>query len=172
MIRFSFCLLLLFLSLACFSQTQDTTKGSVPSISEVAIGKARVQVSYYSPAVRGRVIWGGLVPYDQVWVTGAHSATAIEFGVNVQINGQEIKAGKYALFTIPSKSEWTIIINKNYEQHLADDYSEKDDVIRLKVPVQESTHRERLRYYLLKQDESTVELSIGWEKKWKNIFSS
>jgi len=147
-----------------FSQAQDTTRGSIPSIAELAIGKARIRVSYYSPAVRGRVIWGGLVPYDQVWVTGAHSATAIEFGVPVSIGGKEIKAGKYALFTVPSKNEWTIIINKNFEQHLADDYSEKDDVVRIKAPPQESPPKERLRYYIRQVDETTMEVVIAWDK--------
>src|SRR5258708_14335346 len=151
-------------SIAGFSQTQDTTRGSIPSSAEIVIGKARIRINYYSPAVRGRIIWGGLVPYDQVWVTGAHSATAIEFSVPVSIGGKEIKAGKYAFFTIPSKEEWTIIINKNWEQHLADDYNEKDDVARLKAPVQESQQRERLKYYLVQIDESTMEVTVAWDK--------
>lgn len=157
-------LILLFFSIESFAQTQDTTRGSNPSMTEIAIGKIRIRVSYYSPAVRGRVIWGGLVPYDQVWVTGAHSATAIEFAAPVSINGREVKAGKYALFTIPSKNEWTVIINKNWEQHLADDYSTSEDVLRLNVPVQESAMRERLKYYLRQTDDSNVELTMAWER--------
>src|SRR5258708_7128816 len=151
-------------SIAGFSQTQDTTRGSIPSSAEIVIGKARIRINYYSPAVRGRIIWGGLVPYDQVWVTGAHSATSVEFGVSVEINGKEIKAGKYALFTIPSKNEWTIIINKNWEQHLADKYSEKEDLVRLKVQPQESSPRERLKYLIEQVDESNVKIKIAWEK--------
>jgi Protein of unknown function (DUF2911) len=147
-----------------FSQTADTTRGSIPSSAELQLGKAGLRINYYSPAVRGRIIWNGLVPYDQVWVTGAHSATTIEFGVPVEINGKEIKGGKYALFTIPSKDEWTIIINKNWEQHLADEYSEKDDVVRIKVPAQESPPRQRLKYSIVKVDDSNVEISISWEK--------
>ncbi|HTH56946.1 MAG TPA: DUF2911 domain-containing protein [Cyclobacteriaceae bacterium] len=158
-------ILVLFLfPIEIFSQTQDTTKGSNPSTAELAIGKIRMRVNYYAPAVRGRVIWGGLVPYDQVWVTGAHSATSVEFAAPVSINGKVIKAGKYAIFTIPSKSEWTIIINKNWEQHLADDYSANDDVVRLNVPVRESGLHERLKYYLRQIDDSNAELTIAWEK--------
>jgi len=151
-------------SIVGFSQTQDTTRGSIPSVADLAIGKVRFRIGYYSPSVRGRVIWGGLVPYDQVWVTGAHSATAIELSVPVEVNGKEIKAGKYALFTIPSKDRWTIILNKNFEQHLTDDYSEKEDVVRLTVPVTESPHHERLRYYWRQIDETNVEIIIVWEK--------
>ncbi len=159
-----FAFILIISSQISFSQTQDTTRGSIPSVVETSFGRARIRISYYSPAVRARVIWGGLVPYDQVWVTGAHSATAIEFGVNVSINGKEIKAGKYALFTIPSKNEWTIIINRNFEQHLADDYSEKEDVVRIEVPPQESPPKERLKYYILQVDETNAEVIIAWEK--------
>jgi hypothetical protein len=155
---------LLFVFTTGFSQTADTTRGSIPSSAEIEIGQAKLRISYYSPAVRGRIIWGGLVPYDQVWVTGAHSATTIEFSAPVEINGKEIKGGKYALFTIPSKNEWTIIINKNWEQHLADEYAEKDDLVRLKVPVQESPLRERLRYSVVKLDEANAEVSIAWER--------
>src|SRR5258706_1957164 len=162
--KFFLLIILSVLALVSYSQTQDTTKGSTPSVAELAIGKVRTRISYHAPAVRGRMIWGGLVPYDRVWVTGAHSATTIEFSVPVSIGGKEIKAGKYAFFTIPSKEEWTIIINKNWEQHLADDYNEKDDVARLKAPVQESQQRERLKYYLVQIDESTMEVTVAWDK--------
>jgi len=154
----------LFVLVAGHSQIVDSTRGSVPSSAEIEIGNAKLRINYYSPAVRGRIIWGGLVPYDQVWVTGAHSATTIEFGVPVEINGIQIKGGKYALFTIPTKNEWTIIINKNWEQHLADKYDTRDDVVRIKVPVQETSLRERLRYAIVKVDESNVEITIAWER--------
>src|SRR5688572_28237993 len=122
-----FCLLLL--CMEAFPQS-DSTRGSIPSTAEIAVGKNRFRINYYSPAVRGRIIWGGLVPMGQVWVTGAHSATTIEFSVPVEINGKEVKAGKYALFTIPQNGAWTVIINKNWQQHLADEYTEKEDIAR------------------------------------------
>src|SRR5882672_1702820 len=128
---------LLFAAIIGFSQTRDTTRGSIPLSAEIQMGKASIRINYYSPAVRGRIIWGGLVPLDQVWVAGAHSATSIEFAVPIEINGKQVKGGKYALFAIPSKNEWTIIINRNWEQHLSDEYSEKEDIARLKVPAQE-----------------------------------
>jgi hypothetical protein len=114
--------------------------------------------------VRGRIIWGGLVPFDQVWVTGAHSATSIEFSNKVQIGGVKLPAGKYGFFTIPSKTEWTIIINKNWRQHLTDNYDIKDDLVRIKVkPETEETHQERLRY-AIEEGSNKGEIVVYWEK--------
>lgn len=143
----------------------DSLKGSLKAIATGTIGATNVIVNYYSPAVRGRVIWGGLVPFDNVWVTGAHKATNIEFDSKVKIGSTEVAPGKYALFTIPGKDEWTIIINKNWEQHLADDYSDKEDVIRIKVkPEVEDVNQERLRYLIEAGSAKTGELVFYWEK--------
>lgn len=153
-------------SIVIQSQTErDTLKGSLNALATGKIGNTLVTINYYSPAVRGRVIWGGLVPFDQVWVTGAHRATSIEFDSAVEIAGKEIPAGKYALFTIPSKGDWTIIINKNWNQHLADNYNVKDDVVRLMVkPEVEEAHQERLRYVIESEGKNAGEIVIYWEK--------
>lgn len=111
----------------------DTLKGSIKAKAMGTIGSAGITINYYSPAVRGRVIWGGLVPFNNVWVTGAHRATNIEFNQDVEIGGVNVVSGKYVLFTIPGKEEWTVIINRNWDQHLADNYDQKDDVVRVKV---------------------------------------
>lgn len=143
----------------------DTLKGSLKAIATGKIGATTVTVNYYSPAVRGRVIWGGLVPFDNVWVTGAHKATSIEFDSKVRVGDKEIAPGKYGLFTIPRKDEWTIIINKNWNQHLADDYSQNDDIARVKVkPEIEEVHQERLRYVIENESDSKGEIVIYWEK--------
>lgn len=118
----------------------------------------------FSPAVRGRVIWGGLVPFDNVWVTGAHSATSIEFNHEVVVGGLNIPAGKYGLFTIPGKDEWIIIINRNWDQHLADEYDPKDDLVRVKVkPEVENLRQERLRYVIESESNRKDEIVIYWE---------
>lgn len=92
-----------------------------------------IHIDYSSPSMRGRKIFGGLVAYNEVWVTGAHKATNISFDRPVLISGVEVPAGKYGLFTIPGESEWTIIINKQWDMHLADDYSTKEDLLRISV---------------------------------------
>jgi hypothetical protein len=144
---------------------RDTTKKSIPSEAKKSIGNTNIKINYHSPAVRGRVIWGGLVPYDAVWVTGAHNATTIEVGNDFQIGDKTIPVGKYALFTIPGKEEWTVIINKNWDQHLADEYAEKDDVVRIKVKPQ-TTHEvaERLKYEIDQTGERGANIIISWEK--------
>ena len=130
------------------------------------IGAAHVHIDYSSPGVRGRTIWGGLVAYDQVWVTGAHKATSINFNKNVKINGQIVPAGTYGFFTIPGKEEWTVILNKNHEQHLADDYDEGLDVLRLKVaPEQLSELVEALTYEVTPTKDDKGTISVVWEYK-------
>lgn len=147
-----------------FCQQTDTTKSSIPKMTELKIDKAIVRIFFYAPSVRGRVIYGGLVPFDQVWVAGAHRATAFEFNVPVSIDGKELKPGKYAFFTIPGKDQWTLIINKKWDQHLADDYSEADDVIRLQVKPQDATLRDRLDYRLEQTSTTDFNFIFRWEK--------
>lgn len=144
---------------------QDTIKGSIPSEATGSIGNANLRIKYHAPGVKGRIIWGGLVPYNQVWVTGAHMATTFETDKDLVIGGNALPAGKYALFTIPGKEEWTVIINKNWEQHLADKYSEKEDVLRVKVkPENLKEHQERLKYEIVEKDAGNGALRILWDK--------
>jgi hypothetical protein len=145
--------------------TSDTSKKSIPSATKKWVGNTDIKINYHSPAVRGRVIWGGLVPYDAVWVMGAHKATTLEVGKDFKIGNKKIPAGKYALFTIPGKDEWTLIINKNWNQHLADNYSESEDVVRLKVkPKTTDEIIERLNYEIDQQGERIADIIIRWEK--------
>jgi hypothetical protein len=143
----------------------DTIKKSIPKEEHVQLHGAHAMIKYHAPAVRGRVIWGGLVPMGEVWVTGAHSATSFEIDKSFVVNGTEIAAGKYALFTIPNTDKWTIIINKNWDQHLADDYDQKLDLVRLDVtPEQLQDVQERLKYAIVSLDNSNATIDITWEK--------
>ena len=143
----------------------DTINGSLRAKAAGRVGETNFTVLYSSPAVRGRVVWGGLVPLDEVWVTGAHMATSVEFDQDVSISGKTVAAGKYALFTIPTKDAWTIIINRNWQQHLTDEYNAKDDVVRFETkPEQESSNQERLRYVIETEGSNEAELVMYWEK--------
>lgn len=143
----------------------DSLKGSVRARALGTIGTAEIKIAYYSPAVRDRIIWGGLVPFDKVWVTGAHSATNIEFNQTLLIGDKEVPAGKYAFFTIPGKKDWTIVINKNWRQHLTDSYDPKDDVVRVQVtPEVETKNQERLRYVIESESATQGEIAVCWEK--------
>lgn len=115
-----------------FSTAQDKPASPKAQISGES-GAATVKIVYCQPSARGRQIMGSLVPYGEVWRTGANEATTIEFDKPVKIEGKEVAAGKYALFTIPGETEWTIILNKDSKQWGAYKYNEKDDVLRVKV---------------------------------------
>jgi Protein of unknown function (DUF2911) len=129
------------------------------------IGDAHIHIDYSSPGVRGRIIFGGLVGYDHVWQAGAHRATWLETNKDLIINGKTLPAGKYGLFTIPSKDEWTIMLNSNWDQHGKDEYDEKDDVLRFTVkPIISEDITEHLEYKVNKVNESEGSISLAWEK--------
>lgn len=144
---------------------KDTLKGSPVRIAMGYVGHNHVHITYGSPGVRGRIIWGGLVAFGEVWVTGSHNATSIEFSKDVLIDGKRVPAGKYAFFTIPGAEEWILILNKNYNQHLADDYSAAEDVLRITVkPTVLSDVVQRLTYSVVKQSEKEGKVVVQWEK--------
>ncbi len=146
----------------------DTTvkKPLSPHTSTMAmIDDAHIHIDYSSPGVRGRVIFGGLLAYDQVWQAGAHMATWIETNKDLIINSKTLPAGKYGFFAIPSKEEWTIMINRNWNQHGKDEYDEKDDFIRFKVkPIIIEEPIEHLEYKVNKIDNKNGSISLAWEK--------
>lgn len=119
---------------AAFSQMN--AKGPAPSPSATIkqdFGLSSVEVSYSRPGVKGRKIFGELVPYNKVWRTGANAATTITFGSDVTIGGKKVAAGKYGLLSIPGEQEWTVIITKSTDVTNADAYKEANDVVRAKV---------------------------------------
>lgn len=142
-----------------------------PHTSTMAmVGDAHIHIDYSSPGVRGRIIFGGLVGYDNVWQAGAHMATWLQTNKDLTIDGKELPAGKYGFFTIPSKEDWTIMINKNWNQHGKDDYNEKEDVIRFKVtPIISDEITEHLEYKVNKLSETEGTISFAWEKVTINI---
>ncbi len=107
---------------------QPSLKASVMQ----TVGLTDITIDYSSPAVKGRVIWGGLVPYDSVWRAGANSATKITFSKDVTINNVSVPKGSYSILMIPGRLEWTIIINKDATVS-ADDYKQEMDMVRIKV---------------------------------------
>jgi hypothetical protein len=127
------------------------------------IGDNHVHIEYSSPSVRNRQIFGGLVAYDEVWVAGAHKATNITFQEDVIINEKLIPAGKYGFFTIPGIEEWTIILNESWDMHLADDYNQQKDILRITtVPQNLEEPVESLTYNLKVLDKNTARISLSW----------
>jgi len=96
------------------------------------VGLTDIEIVYSRPSMKDRQVFGALVPFGQVWRTGANAATKITFSTDVTLNGAAVAAGSYALYTIPGEDEWTIILNKGVGKS-GTQYDEKDDVVRFKV---------------------------------------
>lgn len=142
----------------------DTLKGSPKMVAMANVGDVHVHITYSSPGVKDRVIWGGLVPYDKVWVTGAHSATSVNINGDITVGDKVIPAGTYGFFTIPGKEKWTVILNKNHTQHLTDDYDPALDVVRVEVVPQDAPFTPRLVYSVSEISNKSGLISVQWEK--------
>jgi hypothetical protein len=127
------------------------------------VGLTDIEVVYSRPGMKDRTIFGSLVPYGQVWRTGANNATKITFSTPVKLNGTEIAAGSYSIYTIPGESEWTIIINKNTGQS-GTQYDEKADVARFKAtPVTLTKPMETFVIEFTDIRDESARLNLAWE---------
>lgn len=144
------------LKLPAASSAQTVTQG---------LGIENVTLSYSRPSMNGRKIFGELVPYNEVWRTGANTNTTLTFEGDVSLNGHKLTAGTYALFTIPNKSEWTVIISKNTKQWGAYTYNQAEDALRFNVKPQ--TLNTAVETFTISFDNVTptsAVLSLAWEK--------
>lgn len=155
-------------SSAAFAQMPaDPKKPASPrdSVSNMING-ATITINYGSPSVKGRKIWGGLVPYDAVWRTGANEATRFTTDKDIMVEGKTLPAGTYGFFAIPTKNSWTIIFNSVANQWGAFKYDSSKDVLRVTVTPQATDKHERLLYTIdsngfnLIWDELKVPVSI------------
>jgi Protein of unknown function (DUF2911) len=155
-------LLLLFVTL--FSFAQDKPK-SPPEIATGNINGASITINYGSPSVRGRKIWGELVPFDKIWRAGANSPTTVLTDKELSIGGEKLPAGKYSFFVIPNASETLIIFNKSQDKKGAFNYDATQDQVKIKVKPQASeASTEKLVYTINKSD-----ITLTWEK-WNLVI--
>jgi Protein of unknown function (DUF2911) len=147
------------------SLAQINTPAASPSTTILqSLGLTKITVDYSRPSVKGRKIFGDLVPYAKVWRTGANKITSIKFDDEVYVNGAVMKAGSYGLYTIPGKSEWTIIFNRDDKQWGAYGYDIKKDIIRFNVqPIQPQEFTEQLTIDFVEFTPTSTYLSIKWE---------
>ncbi len=139
------------------------------STKEVVTGKingATITINYGSPSVKGREIWGKLVPFNQVWRAGANDATTFETDKEVTIEGSKLPAGKYSFFVIPNERECVIIFNKEAKQWGAYKYKEKEDQLRITVNQKVAETKAEKLVYVIEKD--TV--SLNWDN-WTIPFS-
>ncbi|MDZ7898083.1 MAG: DUF2911 domain-containing protein [Arcicella sp.] len=151
-----------FISNAQHDMSKDAAKmPSPPAKTTANIGGTTLTINYNQPAVKGRNVWAsGLAPYGKVWRTGANDAPTFEVSKDVMVNGKALKAGKYALFSIPGEKEWTIIINKNFKQWGNYDYKESDDVLRVTAKSEANDMTERFTI----KAEDTGKVTMMWDK--------
>lgn len=133
------------------------------SVSQ-AIGITKVTVDYFRPGVKNRVIWGELVPYNEIWRTGANRATLISFDSDVTIEGNKLAKGKYSFFTIPTPGEWTIIFNKNTDLWGTSGYKQEEDALRFQVKPAAAEFTERMMFYVRDLQDDAATLVLQWEK--------
>ncbi|MEM7587047.1 MAG: DUF2911 domain-containing protein [Acidobacteriota bacterium] len=158
-------LLIVLLALACIAlptiaeRADDADRASKNGKITGTIDGVEVTVEYGRPNVKGRTIWGDLVPYGQVWRTGADEATTITFSKDVSIEGKALKAGTYALFTVPGKKEWNFIFNKEAKQWGAYKRDAKQDMLSVNVAPHSVDHVESMTFAI---DGSKV--MLHWDK--------
>lgn len=141
----------------------------LPALSQSAsvtqrIGTTDITIDYHRPGVKGREIWGGLVPYDKTWRMGANQATTIEFSDPVSIEGNAVPAGKYSFFAIPGQETWTLILNKDPEQFGAFGYDPGKDQLRVQVRPVAAPHTEWMRFSIDPLTPSSAQVTLAWEK--------
>ncbi len=125
---------------------------------------ALVRITYSRPAKKEREIFGKLIPYNEVWRTGANESTEIKFFKDVIIQGKKVKAGTYSLFTIPNANEWLIIINSDVDFWGAYSYNQANDILRVTVPVKNSVEViENFSIQLLKVNSSEAVVRLAWD---------
>lgn len=152
------------------AQTPAAPKLSFPQASPPAtlkqqVGITDIEISYSRPSAKGRKVFGGLVPYGEIWRTGANSATKLTFSTPVNFGGAEIAAGTYELFTIPGEKEWTVIIHKNMSQWGSYTYDAKNDVARVTAQVTSlPSASESFWIGLNDLRDNSATLNLTWEK--------
>lgn len=142
---------------------QDLPKPSPLAMVMQRVGLTDITIEYSSPGIKGRTVWGDLVPYDKLWRTGANKSTKISFSQDVMLEGNKVPAGDYSLFSIPGKDEWTMIINKETDLSGTNGYDEAKDLVRFKVKPSKSAMRERLAFMIIdfSMEEATIVLEWG-----------
>ena len=154
---------LMLLAPSAFAQLKlprPSQKGSVMQ----TVGLTDVTITYSRPGVKGRTIWGDLVPYDKVWRTGANEATTIVFSRDVSINGKPLPAGTYSLHTIPGTTSWTIIFNKKADQWGSYSYDAAQDALRIEAAPAAGPHVEWLTFSFPDVKNESAQVELAWEK--------
>ncbi|MCH7399449.1 DUF2911 domain-containing protein [Belliella sp. DSM 107340] len=157
-------ILILGMSVTLVAQQIEMPQASPASSISQKIGLSDVKIEYSRPSTKGRKIFGELVPYGEVWRTGANAATIITFSTDVKIEGKNVPEGSYALYSIPNKNEWTIILSKNTKLWGAVGYSASDDLVRFNVKAGKAKPKyETMEIGFIDMTDTGASVAIKWE---------
>ncbi len=162
----------MFMTSLIFAQQDKSKRASPPETATGTVAGSTITINYSSPAVKGREIWGGLVPYDKIWRLGANEATTFQTSKDIMVEGKKLPAGTYALYALPTQNEWTFIFNSKLTQDGKPIWGIKDEagtttddpqteVLRVMAkPMKSSTFNERMKI---------VVDGSGFTFEWENL---
>lgn len=162
-----YCAICIMLATMVFAQEFSLPPASPRQKIEQQFSISKITIDYGRPGVKGRKIFGELVPYGKVWRAGANTSTKISFGQSLNFGGKYIASGTYALFVIPTEKEWKVILNKDAQQWGAYDYDEKLNVLEITVPVKQSNVKQE---YFDISFNPVNESDMNLVFKWDNII--
>ncbi len=155
---------LLFTVTFAFTQDLETPRPSPNATVMQTVGVTHISIDYSSPGVKNRKIWGGLVPYGEIWRTGANEVTSITFDDPVKINGNVLTAGTYGIHTIPNEKEWQIIFSSDTEVDASSLFDEKKEVLTIAVKPEEAPFLERMTFMFKNTTDDKTTVNLLWEK--------
>lgn len=145
------------------ANAQDLPQPSPAATVQQRVGLTDVEINYSRPGIKGREIFGSLVPYGELWRTGANKATSISFSTDFSVEGTAVEAGTYSLFTIPTEESWTIILNKETELWGTNGYDEGKDAIRIQVRPAKVETVENLSITVENITTNSADVVVAWE---------
>lgn len=163
LIQISVVLIFIF-TLSAAGQEIITPRPSPDATVSQIVGVSEVSIDYSCPGVKGRKIFGELVPYGEVWRTGANEVTSITFNDPVNVNGNELQAGTYGIHTIPGESEWEFIFSKDTKVDDGSNYDPAKDALRIKVKPEEHPFMERMTFLFTDVTDKSVNVNLVWDK--------
>lgn len=157
-------LILIAITVSIDAQGFKTPRPSPYATVSQVVGITNITINYSSPAVKGRKIWGDLVPFGQIWRTGANEVTSIIFSEPVKINGHELSTGTYGIHTIPGENEWEIIFSKDTKVDDGPAFNPEKEILRIKVKPESNQYTERMAFTITDTDENSANVNLLWEK--------
>lgn len=152
------------LSLPFMANAQDLPATSPSATLKQRIGLTDITIEYSRPSAKGRRVFGDLVPYGQLWRTGANHCTTVEVSGNVSIGGHELPGGKYSLFTVPNEGAWELVINRNTDLWGTEGYNKDQEILRMKVPARPAPSTETFCIAFENLGMDRGDLVFRWEK--------